>query len=488
MPPIDGSTHAVSDILRSILRFIPILVGLGLPVHASVSDFAAQLQKKMPSLLSQYNIPGAEIACIHNGDIAWNQAYGALNVNTNEPLRAGLVFNFGSCGKVLTAWGIMRLVEEGQINLDAPANRYIKRYQIRSSQFDPNQVTIRRLLSHTAGLTVHGFSDYPAGAPLPSLVDMLNGKNQSDGSVHIKWSPGSQMQYSGGGFVILQMIIEDVTGQSFADFIGREVADPLGMASLRWSWNPELTQRAAIPYDSNNQPVGYRQLGCQAIGSEVATVSDFAVFVAATTEGPKGEPAGRGVLKPQTVQQMLQAQANTGGTVGLGYGLQSILGERIALHSGGNPGWRASFVIDPKQREGFVFASSSSNGSLLASAIGMLWFQTVLYPLLLERFIMWLSTSLGLALLLSILWLRSQIRSGKRNKFSFKLRRIFIVLPWVVFALIWGVLFYTSLLIRGSFSGVWPTTVHLMTTVFAGWIIASLGIMLLPPKKQDVKL
>jgi CubicO group peptidase (beta-lactamase class C family) len=474
----------VSDIRNGILRFIPILMGLALPVHASVAEFAEQLQKKMPSLLYQYNVPGAEIACIHNGDVAWTQAYGTLNVHTNEPLRAGLVFNFGSCGKVLTAWGIMRLVEEGKINLDTPANRYIKRYQIRSSQFDPNEVTIRRLLSHTAGLTVHGFSDYPAGDPLPSLIEMLDGKNQSDGSVYIKWSPGSRMQYSGGGFVILQMIIEDVTGEPFADFMEREITKPLGMTSLSWAWDSESIQRAAIPYDSNNHPVGYRQLACQAIGSEVATVSDFAQFVAAATEGSNGEPAGRGVLKPQTVHQMLQAQANTRGTGGLGYGLQSILGEQIALHSGGNPGWRTLFLLDLRRRDGFVFASSSSNGSPLASAIEMLWFQTVVYPPLIERFVMWLSAPLGVALLFSILWLRSQIRLGKRKKFSFKLRRIFILLPWIVFALIWGILVYTPLLLRDSFPDVWPPTVHVITTVFLGWIVASLGIMVLPPKNR----
>ena len=478
------STHlcsrTVSDIRNGILCFIPIFIGLALPVHASVSDFAEQLQRKMPSLLSQYNVPGAEIACIHNGDVAWTQAYGALNAHTNAPLHTDLVFNFGSCGKVLTAWGIMRLVEEGKINLDAPANRYIKRYQIRSTQFDPNEVTIRRLLSHTAGLTVHGFSDYPEGDQLPSLIEMLNGKNQSDGSVYIKWRPGSRMQYSGGGFVILQLIIEDVTGKSFANFMEQEVAKPLGITSLRWAWNPESIHRAAIPYDSNNQPVGYRQLACQAIGSEVATVSDFALFVAAAIEGPNGEPVGRGVLKPQTVQQMLQAQANTRGTVGLGYGLQSILGERVALHSGGNPGWRALFLLDLKRREGFVFASSSSNGSPLASAIGMLWFQTVMCPPLIARFVMWLSVPLGVALLFSILWLRSQVRYGKRKKFSFKLRRIFIVLPWAIVAMIWGVFFYTPLLLSDSFSDAWPPTVHIMTTLLGGWVIVSLGIMSLP--------
>jgi CubicO group peptidase (beta-lactamase class C family) len=115
--------------MTDILCLISVLLGLAVPIQASVSEFAAQLQKKMPSLLARYNIPGAEIAYIHNGEVAWSQAYGTLSAYTHEPLRPGLVFNFGSCGKVLTAWGIMRLVDQGKIDLDVPANRKDQAFQ-----------------------------------------------------------------------------------------------------------------------------------------------------------------------------------------------------------------------------------------------------------------------------------------------------------------------------------------------------------------------
>ncbi len=462
------------------LHCIVVLVALVLPVQAAQSEFAQQLQKKMPGLLAKYSVPGAEITYIHNGEVTWSRGYGTLNVQTNEPMRPGLVFNFGSCGKVLTAWGIMRLVEQGKIDLDGPANHYLKRYQIQSSQFDPNGVTIRRLLSHTAGLTVHGFSDYGQGERLPSLVEMLNGGNQSDGRVYIKWQPGSEFHYSGGGFVILQMVIEDVTGESFADFMQREVTDPLGMTSLRWTWTPELVRKAAIPYDNNNQPVGYRQLASQAIGSEVGTVSDFARFIAAAVEGPKREAVGRGVLKPETVHQMLQAQPNTKQTEGLGYGLLSVLGEPIAAHSGGNPGWRAFFCVDLLRREGLVFASGSSNASPLENAIAVLWFQTVVSPLLMGKPLLWFSSLLGVSLALSILWFRSQVRSGQRTKVTFKTRRIFVVLPWSVLALTWGCLFYSSLLIPFSSPNAWPPQVHIVMALFLVWVVFSLFVMLVP--------
>jgi CubicO group peptidase (beta-lactamase class C family) len=284
-----------------------------------------------------------------------------------------MVFNHGSDGKVLTAWAMMRLVEAGKVDLDAPANRYLKRWQIRSTRFDPNGVTPRRLISHTAGLTVHGFKDYEQGVPRPSLVEMLEGKNQDDGAVFINWEPGTTNVYSGGGFVIAQMIIEDVSGEPFAEFMRREVATPLGLSSLEWVWTPRLEHRAPTPYDEEQKEVGYRQLASQAIGSEICTVSDFARFVAAAVAGSHNEPPGRGVLKPETISTMLRTQPNVPQSTGLGYGFGSAQGEKFLAHAGGNPGWRAFFLISADRRDGFVIANNSSCGGAVNDAVARLW-------------------------------------------------------------------------------------------------------------------
>jgi len=284
-----------------------------------------------------------------------------------------MVFNHGSDGKVLTAWAMMRLVEAGKVELDGPANRYLKRWQIRSTKFDPNGVTPRRLISHTAGLTVHGFKDYAQGVPLPSLVEVLEGKNQDDGAVFINWEPGTTNVYSGGGFVIAQMIIEDVSGEPFAEFMRREVAKPLRLSSLEWVWTPRLERRAPTPYDDEQNEVGYRQLASQAIGSEICTVPDFARFVAAAVAGPHNERPGRGVLKPETISTMLQTQPNLPQSAGLGYGCGSAKGEKFLVHAGGNPGWRAFFLISVERRDGFVIANNSSRGGAVNDAVTKLW-------------------------------------------------------------------------------------------------------------------
>ena len=158
------------------------------------------------------------------------------------------------------------------------------------------------MLNHTAGLTVHGFADYEQSAKLPSLVAVLEGKNQDDGAVYIESEPGSATEYSGGGYVIAPMIIEDVSGEPFAAFMEREVAKPLNLSQSGMGLDtPTGTPRADALNDDDEKSVGYRQLASQAIGSEICSVPDFARFVAATVSGPGGEPPGRGVPKPETI-------------------------------------------------------------------------------------------------------------------------------------------------------------------------------------------
>ena len=146
----------------------------------------------------------------------------------------------------------------------------------------------RRLLNHTAGLTVHGFADYEQSARLPSLVEVLEGKNQDDGAVDIGWEPGSIMKYSGGGYVIAQMIIEDVSGEPFAAFMEREVAKPLGLPSLGWVWTPELERRAPTPVRWRRETSGLSPVGQSGDRQREWRSADFARFVAATVSGPGG--------------------------------------------------------------------------------------------------------------------------------------------------------------------------------------------------------
>jgi len=496
------------------------MLGLGVSFHTAAGPddpFARALEERMPDLLAKYRVPGAVVSSITNGEVAWTKAFGRANLKTGAPMQPDLVFNHGSNGKVLTAWGIMRLVEQGKVELDAPANRYLKRWQLRSSQFDPAGVTIRRLVTHSAGLTVHGFLDYDQRRRLPTLVEILEGKNQIqlfgevNGPVVIKWQPGSTNVYSGGGFVLLQMIIEDVTGESFAAFMHREVTVPLGIGRLSWVWTRQLENAAPMTYGELQEEIGYRQLGCQAIGSELCTVPEFARFVAAYMPGPRGEPPGRGVLKPETVANMHEPLP-----VGLGHAfsvtnIQEVENAPIAVHTdkllahfGGNPGWSAHFLIDASRREGFVVANNSSRGFLFEVAVQKLWLRTVLgvdagtdpdpeegITTRFNQTALKIALGLGVLLVVAAAWCGFQIVQGKRRRARPRLRRsLRIIGPPVLATLLWWYVFYAPrnlpLPLAPEFLSIWTLPpVHYVTALLLGWMSVALLFALFPPRRED---
>ena len=260
---------------------------------------------------------------------------------------------------------------------------------------DPGEVTVRRLLSHTSGLGIHGYLDYsPRRANPPDLVESLQGAHLLEGIVEtmepggglslgridLVQAPGLGYRYSGTGYGVLQVLIEDVSGEPFDTFVRREITDPLGAESLRWEWTPELVAAAPTPYGEEGQALEHRQLTIHGIGSELGTVADFARFVAATAGGPNGEPPGRGVLSPATIETMTTPDFEAGFHQGLGYPLGLLNGHRSVSHGGRNIGWEAFFILDTVAGNGFVVASNSNRAAPLHNAITGLFLDATYGP------------------------------------------------------------------------------------------------------------
>jgi CubicO group peptidase (beta-lactamase class C family) len=470
------------------------------PVQANDDlSFSDVLDQRMPELLSKYRVPGAVVSYIEKGEVTWTKTYGFANIKSKQPMSSDMIFNFGSTGKVLTAWGVMRLVEQGKVDLDTPVNQYLKRSQIQSSNFDADGVTLRRLLSHTAGLTVSGFTDYSPRRNLPTLEEMLNGKNQLDGKVFIFQEPGTDFSYSGGGFTVIQMVIEDVTGETFADFMQREIADPLMISSLHWDWTPDLEIAAPSPYGPQMEVLEYRQLASHAIGSELASVPDYARFFAATLSGPYNQPQGRGVLQPESIDQMIQNQPGATDS-GLAYGITNHGNGKLLQHFGGNNGWTAFFSLDTELREGLVMATNSSNGFPLTAAVQNLWLaflkdgSTSAFepPPATQNLpsaaviMLGLAGSLTLSLLVFLVIFIFNLRKGKRGQGDplsrFSIIRIVL---WGLALIFWLYWFYTSLPLpfSSSFPDFWrmPQT-DLVTIALIAWFIFSLVRTILTKK------
>ncbi len=472
-----------------------------LPAQADANDpFAALLDQQMPKLLAEYGVPGSVVAYIKDGDVAWSRAYGAANAAAGAPMRPDMLVEHGSNGKALTAWAVMKLLEQGKVDLDAPVNLYLKRWQVTSTQYDAAQVTLRRLLSHTAGMNIHGYLDYsPRRASTPDLTQVLNGSHLFEGlnetfetghfslgRAELVAQPGAGYKYSGAGYTVVQMVIEDVTGEPFAAFVQREITDPLGAASVRWTWTPPLIEAAAAAHGNEGQVLEYRQLANYAIGSEIATAADFARFVAAAVPGPHGEPIGRGVLKPESVQMMIQAQPGTGGSYGLGYGIATNYGQPAINHSGANSGWMAYYFLDTARRSGFVVASNSSRASSLHLTILGLWSdaefgpaQRQVYPPAprWDPLAIWtfeLTALLALALLISAAVFFWQVRTGRRLRaHTPTVSGLLGALPWLLWLLfIWYTIYSPlPLYLPYAFPDFWNSpAVPILMIVLALWV------------------
>jgi CubicO group peptidase (beta-lactamase class C family) len=218
-------------------------------------------------------------------------------------------------------------------DLDAPVDRYLKRWHLPTSGPDPSGVTLRRLLSHTAGLARGPVTFNHPRRPSPTLERIFSGEVLFGEPVHFIQDPGAGHSYSNAGYVLVQMLIEDVTGEPFPDYMQREVLDPLGMRHSHFGWTPELQAAAPRPYGVHGEPLPFLRVIELSAGGLMGPVPEYARFLAAAMPGPHGEPPGRGVLKPETVSLMLAPQPGTDGQAGLGYALDSIVdGPPIFMH------------------------------------------------------------------------------------------------------------------------------------------------------------
>ena len=526
MRPLDwsGLVSRLSDICpcRGLpLGVFVLVVALLIPMPGLAEDgneFEVRLESEMPELHEDYGVPGTVVSYISNGTVAWTNAYGVADRETGTAMTPDMVFEFGSCGKILTAWATMKLVELGAIDLNTPVNEYLDRLQIDSDRYDASEVTVRRLLSHTSGLGIHGYLDYsPRRASPPDPVEFLRGTHLLEGIVEtlepggvsfgrigLVQEPGTGYRYSGAGYGVLQVLIEDVTGESFDTFVQREITDPLGAASLRWQWTPQLEARSPTPYGEEGQPLEYRQLTIHGIGSELGTVGDFAQFVAAMVAGPNGEPPGRGVLAPETITRMLTPVWEAGSYQGLGYPLGSLNGNRSVSHAGRNTGWEASFILDTMRGDGFVVASASNRSGPLHSAITDLFLDASYGPgprgshaplprlEFLSLVFLTISFVLVVVLLVGVVRLARDVRAAKRERVRRpNWRNLLRAVPWTL-SLVFG--WYTlysplTLYLPAWYPDLWPTNGSgvLMGTLMAG-IVFGLAAAFFPRRHKILEV
>ncbi len=330
-----------------------------------MAELAVDLDDAVPQWLEETGEPGLAVALMEDCRMVWTAAWGLADRSTGRSIETGSVFNVGSISKTLTAWGVLRLAETGAIDLDAPVGAYLERWHPKGDGFDPDRVTVRRLLSHTAGINVPSVSGVDPGEPLPALLDdIVRGRPALDiEPVRIAAEPGAAFAYSGGGYMILQLMIEDVTGRAFADWMAGEVLEPLGMQSSGFGLDPRLEALAAIPYAADGESYALRRFPGLAAAGLWSTLDDMTAFLTAHCQAPDGTPAGRGVVSPEGLASMWRAQAPAE-RYGLGYEVFPPLGDQpVVAHSGSNFGWKANFLLFPGLGTGIVALTNVDEGN-----------------------------------------------------------------------------------------------------------------------------
>lgn len=322
------------------------------------------------------NAGNAVMAVIRDGTVQ-----GVYAASIGAAVNADTVFQTASLSKWLTAWGVMALVEQGKLDLDAPVSRYLKRWTLPPSAFDNSKVTARRLLSHTAGLTDGlGYAGFTPGTPVQSLEASLtqtaNVSPRASGKVAVGIEPGTEWRYSGGGYAVLQLLIEDVSGEPFEAYMQRNVFQPLGMVHSTFHWSPEQRTALAVFYGKDGRPATHFRFSAVAAASLYTSVSDLTRFLQVHLPGKKGEQVGRGVLAPATTTQMWQPTGWLYGQPIWGLGTMLYADNRaggfVVGHDGNNePAINTAARLNPATGNGIVILETGK--PLLATRLAGEW-------------------------------------------------------------------------------------------------------------------
>lgn len=299
--------------------------------------------------------------------------------SVGHPVNEDTLFQLASLSKWVTAWGVMKLVEAGRLDLDAPVETYLTRWQLQNDGFETRGVTVRRLLSHTAGLTDGlGYCGYSPGAPIQTLEESLTAASDAcrgNGRARVGNEPGRAWRYSGAGYTLLQLLVEEASGEPFADYMRREILMPLGMETSTYK-PEEAGPGLAQFFDGRGKLTAHRRYTAVAAASLYSSPRDITRFLQAHLAGRNGEPAGRGVLSPETLVLMSRAEGRTMGRDIWGLGMRLYVSEagmgQIVGHDGGNtPAINTTARLDLQSGDGIVVLAT---GDLrLASRIGAEW-------------------------------------------------------------------------------------------------------------------
>lgn len=350
-----------------------------IPTQADGSDFSEFLDSQIPILMLKHDVQGVSVAWIHDSRVAYSRGFGFADNEKTRPVTDTTLFQAASISKALTAWGVLDLVENGLIDLDAPVSRYLTRWQLPPTKFALDQVTIRRLLSHSSGVAhVGGYSGFESLNEIQSLEQSLTSPEDADSKgVRVVYEPGSRYVYSGGAFTLLQLVIEEVTGLSFEEYMKTSILLPLGMNESGFESIPAEKEVVSVVFNHQNEIANGRFFAAKAAAGLYTSSSDLASLALAMMLTEVNSQTVN-ILTDTTLREMYQPQPGLSMRTpyGLGYMLQILPSSGLTevSHTGSNkPGWNSLITTLPQKGEGLVILTNSPGGLQLRQELGKDW-------------------------------------------------------------------------------------------------------------------
>lgn len=322
----------------------------------------APLRLGLAELMKTFNVPGVSIAVIENYKIVDAKGYGVIASDSSTPVTTKTLFQAGSISKPVAATGALSLVEQGKLSLDDDVNNKLTTWKVPQNEFTQTEkVTLRRLMSHTAGLTVHGFPGYDVDALVPSIVQVLNGERPANTEpIRVDIVPGTKSRYSGGGVTIEQLMMMDVTGKQFPALMRDLVLDKIGMTDSSYE-QPLPPARAAMTaggaYGDGKSVHGkwhiYPEMAAAGLWTTPTDLAKFAIEIALSKQGKANH-----ILSQKMTQEMLTPVKDE---VGLGFFMEKDNPGQFG-HNGADEGFQALLTMNADTGNGIAMMADSDNG------------------------------------------------------------------------------------------------------------------------------
>jgi CubicO group peptidase (beta-lactamase class C family) len=338
-------------------------------VDVSWSTNEPPLQLSLQKLMELFRVPGFSIAVIDDYKIVWAKAYGVTDAGAHNPVTTTTLFQAGSISKPVAAAGALWLVEHGKLSLDQNVNEKLKTWKVPENEFTATQkVTLRRLMSHTAGLTVHGFPGYDVDDPVPTLVQIFNGEKPANTQpIRVDIVPGTTERYSGGGITIEQQLIMDVTGEPFPEFMRKTIFEKIGMNDSSYSQPlpPDRAKYTAAGTDYDGTIVHgrwhvYPEMAAAGLWTTPTDLAKFAIEIALSKHGKANH-----VLSESMTTEMLTPVMDD---AALGFFLEKDNPGQFG-HNGDDDGFQAMLTMNADSGKGIAIMANSEWGITIGNLV-----------------------------------------------------------------------------------------------------------------------